>query len=252
MSNKIDSIHKWTPPVQRYTPTNQREVLITAYNSRQKVRVFPIKWVAGIAVAVVAAGFGIFPYVSANVQELAASKEKPKEIVVLAKTPEESVPEELLKLDMGTIQPINIAEEKAKEQNARIMQRILSQKDKPGTFQDIYIAAQKKYGVPWQILAAVHYVETGQSGNTDRGSSAGAVGPMQFLPSTFAAYAQDGNGDGVTSIYDVHDAIFSAAKLLAANGADSGNVGAALYRYNHSLVYVYRVLGIAKGFGYNG
>lgn len=121
-----------------------------------------------------------------------------------------------------------------------------------GGFDSIYAEAEKIYGVPRQVIAAVHYVETGQRGDTTVASYAGAQGPMQFMPSTFRAYAQDGDGDGLALINDVHDAIYTAAKYLAANGAASGNVSGALYRYNHSYSYVEHVLSIARSFGYTG
>lgn len=121
-----------------------------------------------------------------------------------------------------------------------------------GDFTALYAAAGSRFGVSPAILAAVHFVETGQRGDTTVASYAGAQGPMQFMPSTFRAYAVDGDGDGVARINDVHDAVFSAARYLAANGAASGNVTGALYRYNHSNTYVNKVLGIARGFGYNG
>jgi len=121
-----------------------------------------------------------------------------------------------------------------------------------GNFDALYAAAEQRFGVPRQILAAVHSVETGQRGDTSISSYAGAQGPMQFMPSTFRAYATDGDGDGVALINDVHDAIFTAAKYLASNGASSGNVRGALYRYNHSYSYVEHVLSIARSFGYAG
>ncbi len=121
-----------------------------------------------------------------------------------------------------------------------------------GGFDSIYAEAERIYGVPKQIIAAVHYVETGQRGDTSIASYAGAQGPMQFMPSTFAAYAQDGDGDGVALINDVHDAIYTGAKYMAANGGSSGNVSGALYRYNHSYSYVEKVLSIARSFGYTG
>lgn len=114
----------------------------------------------------------------------------------------------------------------------------------------IYQEAGDMYMIPWQIIAAVHYVETRQSGDTTRTSYAGATGPMQFIPSTFVAYAVDGDGDGIASIYDVHDAIFSAANILAKNGGARGNIVGALYNYNHSYSYVSRVLSVAKSMGY--
>jgi len=121
-----------------------------------------------------------------------------------------------------------------------------------GGFDSIYAEAEAKYGVPRQILAAVHSVESGQRGDTTISSYAGAQGPMQFMPSTFAAYAQDGDGDGVALINDVHDAIYTAARYLAANGGASGNIRGALYRYNHSYSYVEHVLSVARSFGYTG
>lgn len=119
-----------------------------------------------------------------------------------------------------------------------------------GGFEKVYREAEKKYGVPWQILAAVHFVETHQSGDTAVSSYAGAQGPMQFMPGTFNAYKQDGDGDGKMLIYDVHDAIFAAANNLARNGAADGRIRKALYNYNHSYAYVEKVLAYARGLGF--
>ena len=108
-------------------------------------------------------------------------------------------------------------------------------------FQNVYKAAAAKYGIPWQLLQAVHYVETGCSDDTTKGSYAGARGPMQFMPGTWRAYADDGDGDGNCDIYDADDAIFGAAKLLANGGADAGDIDGALLNYNHSWSYVNKV-----------
>lgn len=116
-------------------------------------------------------------------------------------------------------------------------------------FASLYLAAQAKTGTPWQLLAAVHQVETGQAGNTTRTSYAGATGPMQFMPATFAHYAVDGNGDGLTDIHNVDDAVYTAANYLRAGGADRGDYSDALYYYNHSYSYVDRVLSIARQLG---
>jgi len=121
-----------------------------------------------------------------------------------------------------------------------------------GQFIAQYMAASAQFGVPWQVIAAVHYTETGQRGDTAISSYAGAQGPMQFMPSTFRAYATDGDGDGQALIGDVDDAIFTAANYMAANGAANGQVVGALYRYNHDYGYVYHVLGIARTLGYTG
>ena len=119
-----------------------------------------------------------------------------------------------------------------------------------GSFDPLYQAAGARFGVPWQILAAVHSVESGQSGDTTRSSYAGATGPMQFLPSTFRAYAVDGDGDGTASIYSVVDSVYSAANYISANMRTKGSIEGALWQYNHSWSYVNKVLAIARGFGY--
>jgi hypothetical protein len=100
-----------------------------------------------------------------------------------------------------------------------------------------YAAGEAATGVPWQYLAAVHLVETRMS-RIDGRSSAGAEGPMQFLPGTWAAY---GTGD----IHDDGDAILAAARFLAAHGAPSDLPGA-LYRYNPTIRYVRAVTAYAE------
>jgi membrane-bound lytic murein transglycosylase B len=117
------------------------------------------------------------------------------------------------------------------------------------TYVNIYTKAAETYNVPWQVLAAVHYTETGQRGDTVVSSYAGAQGPMQFMPSTFRAYGVDGDNNGTVQIGDVDDAIFSAANYLAANGANKGQVKNALYFYNHDYGYVNHVYSIAKKLG---
>ncbi len=104
------------------------------------------------------------------------------------------------------------------------------------------------FGIDWKVLAAVWQVESGQTWSTSRSSYAGAVGPCQFLPSTWRSYAYDGDGNGTASIYNASDCLFGAAKLLASNGASSGNVTQALLHYNHSMAYVNKVLGIANSY----
>ena len=109
----------------------------------------------------------------------------------------------------------------------------------------LYVQAQDQTGTPWQLLAAIHHVESGQSGDTSRTSSAGAEGPMQFMPATFARYALPGAGD----ITNVQDAVLAAGHYLAANGANRGLYGTALYNYNHSWAYVSEVTSIATSLG---
>jgi soluble lytic murein transglycosylase-like protein len=113
----------------------------------------------------------------------------------------------------------------------------------------LYLYTQQRTGTPWQLLAAVHETETGQSGNTSRTSYAGAEGPMQFMPATFDRYAMDGNGDGITDITNVDDAVMTAGHYLAVQGAARGDYTNALYGYNHSSSYVSQVISLADRLG---
>jgi membrane-bound lytic murein transglycosylase B len=118
----------------------------------------------------------------------------------------------------------------------------------PRDYLELYQAAASTcQGLPWPVLAAIGQVESGHGTNTGP-SSAGAMGPMQFLPSTFAAYAVDGDGDGVADIWNPADAIYSAARYLCANGAGGGPRALynALYRYNPADWYVQLVMGVAS------
>jgi len=150
-----------------------------------------------------------------------------------------------------------IAREKA-ENDARIIRENagrISKLHAAGLKSDFiaqYVSAQAKFGVPWEVIAAVHYTETGQRGDTAISSYAGAQGPMQFMPSTFRSYAVDGDGNGNALICDVDDAIYTGAAYMAANGAARGDVVNALYRYNHDMGYVNHVLSIARSLGFTG
>ena len=111
----------------------------------------------------------------------------------------------------------------------------------------IYQAAGIEYQIPWQVLAAINEIETDYGRNLSV-SSAGAVGWMQFLPSTWKEWGVDANGDGVADPYNPVDAIFTAARYLHAAGA-STNVAKGIFAYNHASWYVQSVLLRAKLIG---
>jgi membrane-bound lytic murein transglycosylase B len=76
-----------------------------------------------------------------------------------------------------------------------------------------------------------------------------AVGPMQFLPSTWERWGADGDGDGVENPNDIDDAALGAARYLCASGGDLTSASGwhdAVYSYNHSDQYVADVLGAAN------
>lgn len=104
-----------------------------------------------------------------------------------------------------------------------------------------YREAEAATGVGWNYLAAINMVET-DFGRISGVSNAGAQGPMQFLPSTFASYG--GGGD----IHSPRDSIMAAGRMLAANGF-AGNRDGAIYSYNHSSHYVGAVNDYAAAIG---
>ncbi len=100
-----------------------------------------------------------------------------------------------------------------------------------------YRDAERRFGVPWHVLAAVNFVESA-FGRMRNSSAAGAQGPMQFIPSTWEAYGMGGD------VNDPRDAILGAANYLSASGAPRDLTGA-LYAYNPSDLYVRAVLAYA-------
>ena len=104
----------------------------------------------------------------------------------------------------------------------------------------IYKAAGRRYHIQWQILAAINSIETNYGADLAV-SPAGAIGWMQFMPETWLEYRVAVDSSSAPNPYDPQDAIFSAARYLAANGA-SRHIRRALYAYNHALWYVDAVL----------
>jgi hypothetical protein len=101
-----------------------------------------------------------------------------------------------------------------------------------------YRDAERRFRVPWELLAAVNFSESA-FGKIRTDSAAGAQGPMQFMPATWRAYGLGGN------VHNDRDAIIGAANYLRASGAPR-NVRRALYAYNHSWAYVASILRYAQ------
>jgi hypothetical protein len=108
----------------------------------------------------------------------------------------------------------------------------------PGRLLAWYRQAERRFGVRWQVLAAINFVESGFN-RLRNNSYAGAQGPMQFIPSTWSAYGLGGNAR------DPRDAIMGAANYLHASGAP-GDYRRAIYSYNPSPLYVDAIIRYAR------
>jgi hypothetical protein len=111
----------------------------------------------------------------------------------------------------------------------------------------IYQACGTEYGIPWEVLAAINKIETGFGTNLNV-SSAGAVGWMQFLPSSWETYGLDANGDGRKDPYNPVDAICAAAHYLKVAGGQK-DLYSAILAYNHADWYAQEVLTYARAYG---
>ncbi|MGH9060901.1 MAG: lytic transglycosylase domain-containing protein, partial [Acidimicrobiales bacterium] len=144
----------------------------------------------------------------------------------------------------------------------------------PPAYLAAFESAGQRFAVAWPVLAGIYKVEcdfgrsllAGCRPGTENG--AGAQGPGQFLaptwrrglaagqligpgppsPSVADGYATDGDGDGVADPWNPADAAASTARLLAANGAATGDVAGAVFAYNHDAGYVQRVLALAAAY----
>jgi murein DD-endopeptidase MepM/ murein hydrolase activator NlpD len=106
------------------------------------------------------------------------------------------------------------------------------------------------YGVPWQVLASINKIESNFGRNMGP-SSAGAIGWMQFMPSTWERWGVDADGDGIANPWSPDDAIAAAARYLAASGGQS-DISRAVFSYNHAQWYVDEVLQLAQLVGSSG
>jgi murein DD-endopeptidase MepM/ murein hydrolase activator NlpD len=118
------------------------------------------------------------------------------------------------------------------------------------SLQPLWQHAAAAYGVPWQVLAAINKIESNFGQNMGP-SSAGAIGWMQFMPDTWLRWGVDADGNGIADPWSATDAIFSAARYLAAAGGQA-NISRAVFAYNHADWYVNEVLQLANVFGHGG
>ncbi|MEB1807082.1 MAG: lytic transglycosylase domain-containing protein [Bacillaceae bacterium] len=140
----------------------------------------------------------------------------------------------------------------------------------PSCYIPIYKEAAETYAIPWELLAAIHRIETRFSTVDPMVSSVGAVGHFQFMPRTwvgwrypgtdlgditdgvditdleliveYGGYGIDASGNGKADPFNVVDAANAAAKYLADHGAANGDLPKAVFSYNHSQKYVDKVL----------
>jgi hypothetical protein len=117
---------------------------------------------------------------------------------------------------------------------------VIDQFEIPPFLLPIYQACGTEYSIPWQVLASINRIETAFGTNLNV-STAGAVGWMQFIPSSWRTYGVDANNDGRKDPYNPVDAICAAARYLRAAGGDH-DLRKAIFAYNHADWYVDEVL----------
>jgi hypothetical protein len=119
---------------------------------------------------------------------------------------------------------------------------------RPSSYLELFQQSAARYcpGLSWTVLAAIGQIESDDGQNVGP-STAGALGPMQFLPSTWAQWGISGFGDsGSPDVLNPLDAVPSAARLLCADGAGGGpGLRQAIFDYNHADWYVDEVLSLA-------
>jgi Transglycosylase SLT domain len=120
---------------------------------------------------------------------------------------------------------------------------------RPTNYLQLFQESAARYcpGMSWTVLAAIGQIESADGSNMGP-SSAGALGPMQFLPSTWAEWGITAFGEtGPPNIWDPFDAVPSAARMLCAAGAGSpAGLRGAIFAYNHATWYVNEVLALAE------
>ncbi|GAA0326474.1 lytic transglycosylase domain-containing protein [Actinoallomurus spadix] len=156
----------------------------------------------------------------------------------------------LRKLVGAHSQVIDLHQSATPQKGQQPAQRPRTSAGRPGTYLALYQqSAHLCPGLSWTVLAAIGQIESDHGRNTGP-SSAGALGPMQFMPATWRSYGVDGDGDGKADIMNPYDAVPAAAKYLCAGGAGRGGaaLSRAIWAYNHSQAYVNNVLSLSQAY----
>jgi Transglycosylase SLT domain/Peptidase family M23 len=167
-------------------------------------------------------------------EEEAAARKKAKRKAAKEEAEEEEEAEAAEEEESGALSSLDIGDGAS----------TLEELEVPTALLPVYQACGTRYGISWEVLAAINKIETGFG--TDLGTSgAGAEGWMQFLPQSWKEWGIDADGDGKAETTDAVDAICSAARYLAASGGET-DIYDAVYAYNHADWYVKEVLADAR------
>jgi transglycosylase-like protein with SLT domain len=145
--------------------------------------------------------------------------------------------------------PATLISVRSQQQQQQLPQNPKASGSRPSTYLQLFQESAARFcpGMSWTVLAAIGQIESGDGSNVGP-STAGALGPMQFLPSTWAEWGITAFGEtGSPNIMDPFDAVPSAARLLCAAGAGTpAGLRGAIFAYNHATWYVNEVLGLAE------
>ena len=131
------------------------------------------------------------------------------------------------------------------------MQAAISKDPNNPDYHSLYAYSLRKGGTSDMDLVFKHYNEALRILGDGDASVDRAVGPMQFIPSTWRKWASDGNGDGLGDPQQIDDAALAAARYLCAGGRDMASPSgwwAGILSYNNSTEYAQKVFGLADGY----